>query len=1012
MVLVLQSRLSGSQGLLGWDSVMPELDWKLNFGRALAGMWQEYQGVGLTGGMAHLADLSRMIILWAINWVVPKQYVRWVWHVGMLVLGPVGVWYLGKKLWKWSENACLAASIFYLLNLATIQYFFVPYEAFSSFYGFLPWLIAVFLTYLETGTKKDLGKVALMGILATSAFYVQTLFVVYAMTIGVLSLGNLKQWKRILVGTLTVLGVNSFWLLPIVYGVINGGGQVGLAKINSVASPETALMNSAFGNWQNVTLLKGYWLEYIEWVGGSQWGRLMQSWWEWSRQGWMMWIGWGLFGVSVLGSLIGIVKRKMKWGWLAGLLLAYIMVASFSAPFGIIYQYLVDIIPLFGEMFRSVYTKWSVVLALFVSVGLGSIVASVKNKWLAGIMTSLILICCLGVVWPVFKTGIFFDKMKVELPGKYSKMFEFMKSQPKDVRVAYMPAQDMWSWKYTDWGYRGSGFLWYGIEQPTLDRAFDVWSPYNEGFYDEFSTALYGCENNSQIINSQILKLNCGEQVAQVLEKYDVRYVLLDESVIAPGQDKEILRIDETKKMMEEIGAKQVFKDGFLTVWDMGSRGDQFVSAPSSYTMADGDNSKVRKDVIYGQNGTYVQSQSSDHSPITAQGSELEGHGQVVYPFAGIMREEVKGVEYGDRVTTLRSDLVDVRASHVSPLQIQIPGWKVGDIVRVNFANNEALPAYSVNGQDGPKFLGKEKPDEGMNYLVARVSEGEEWSEYLQDARFQILDSSIKVEVAGEPMVYDFGTEGQKDITNCDVLKRGVAEKNSQIVNSQILKLGQTQYMANERGAACDYIAMKELDSRLSYLMRVQGENREGRSLKYFLYNTGSKRNDIEYLLGKGKFDQTFGLLPWSWDGYYTLNIETRSFGQRAENVIAPVEVRWFPIEQIAGARIVPIRSDLPAVESAGWDQPLRSDLRIAEVKKAGTWLYRVKVEGRGLLKLSQGYDAGWIAPPIRHVKVDGWANGWIIDHSGEITIFYWPQLLEYFGFGILGVTIWLFWRK
>ena len=128
--------------------------------------------------------------------------------------------------------------------------------------------------------------------------------------------------------------------------------------------------------------------------------------------------------------------------------------------------------------------------------------------------------------------------------------------------------------------------------------------------------------------------------------------------------------------------------------------------------------------------------------------------------------------------------------------------------------------------------------------------------------------------------------------------------------------------------------------------------------------------------------------------------------------MIAPVEVRWFPIEQIAGARIVPIRSDLPAVESAGWDQPLRSDLRIAEVKKAGTWLYRVKVEGRGLLKLSQGYDAGWIAPPIRHVKVDGWANGWIIDHSGEITIFYWPQLLEYFGFGILGVTIWLFWRK
>jgi hypothetical protein len=87
------------------------------------------------------------------------------------------------------------------------------------------------------------------------------------------------------------------------------------------------------------------------------------------------------------------------------------------------------------------------------------------------------------------------------------------------------------------------------------------------------------------------------------------------------------------------------------------------------------------------------------------------------------------------------------------------------------------------------------------------------------------------------------------------------------------------------------------------------------------------------------------------------------------------------------------------------------------EVKKTGTWLYRVKVEGSGLLKLSQGYDEGWIAPPIKHVKVDGWANGWMINgqvgsEKGEVTIFYWPQLLEYLGFGLLGVTVWVLIKK
>lgn len=208
---------------------------------------------------------------------------------------------------------------------------------------------------------------------------------------------------------------------------------------------------------------------------------------------------------------------------------------------------------------------------------------------------------------------------------------------------------------------------------------------------------------------------------------------------------------------------------------------------------------------------------------------------------------------------------------------------------------------------------------------------------------------------------------------------------------------------------------MGELDTRLSYLMRVQGENVDGRSLKYFLYNTGSKRNDVEWLLKSSStpvsqfssgshFDSTFSLLPWSSDGYYTLNIETRSFGQRAENIVKPIEVRWFPLEQIAGARIAPTRSDL-----VGFDQdlqPTRSDLRVIEVKKYGTWLYRVKVEGSGLLKLSQGYDEGWVSIGLEHVKVDGWANGWMIPTSGLATIFYWPQLLEYLGFVILGGTI------
>ena len=115
-----------------------------------------------------------------------------------------------------------------------------------------------------------------------------------------------------------------------------------------------------------------------------------------------------------------------------------------------------------------------------------------------------------------------------------------------------------------------------------------------------------------------------------------------------------------------------------------------------------------------------------------------------------------------------------------------------------------------------------------------------------------------------------------------------------------------------------------------------------------------------------------------------------------------PVEVRWIPLEQIAGAFFA----------KGGQRASHVSPLQIVNVKKIGTWLYIVETKNDGLLRLSQGYDAGWISPWLEHVKVDGWANGWMVPGSVTIVIFYWPQLLEYLGFGMLGVTIVLLLRK
>ena len=69
------------------------------------------------------------------------------------------------------------------------------------------------------------------------------------------------------------------------------------------------------------------------------------------------------------------------------------------------------------------------------------------------------------------------------------------------------------------------------------------------------------------------------------------------------------------------------------------------------------------------------------------------------------------------------------------------------------------------------------------------------------------------------------------------------------------------------------------------------------------------------------------------------------------------------------------------------------------------------KLSSGELLLLNQGYDSGWIALcglrpcPAKHVKVNNWANGWVFESQTsktpveKITLFFWPQILQYIGF-------------
>jgi hypothetical protein len=546
--------------LSGWDNLHPEFDFKLNIGRSLWVAWQEYQGLGLLAGMAHAADLPRQFILWLASLFFPTPFLRYFWTFSMLVLGPVGCFYLSRDslLTKFSATtknfAAFFSGLFYLLNLSTIQAFYTPYSAFTTMFAALPWLIwGLIRFYRRPRLSWALGLGGLL-FLASPAFHVQTNFLVFLVVYGFVSLqyllssGRLKFFHRaeiFLIGLLTLLATQAYWLLPNAYFSLTSASTTVAAAQNQVATREIALRNQEFGNLGSVALLKGFWFEYVDLGENNQFGYMMAPWRDHLSNQAVNTVGWLLF-LIVLAGVYYSLRRKMSYGlaFALSLFVGLFFLINNNPPTGWLFSTLAEQLPLFGQLFRSVFSKWSLPVSLgyslFFSVGivfLLDIFTFLEPKYTSLVTGFSLTLALLLLTAPAFAGHLIYSPLRTAIPPSYFELFEYMQQQEPATRIANFPQHTFWGWGFYDWGYRGSGFIWYGLPQAVLDRAFDVWSPYSEDYYQEVQRAVYSRDLG---------------QVEAVLEKYSASWILLDRSLQIPGtQDQSGLYLDQITSMLE-----------------------------------------------------------------------------------------------------------------------------------------------------------------------------------------------------------------------------------------------------------------------------------------------------------------------------------------------------------------------------------------------------------------------------------------------------------------------------
>jgi hypothetical protein len=526
-ILFLTNYKSGTY-LLGWDNLQTELNPALGVKRAIFSVWEEYQSFGLLAGMAHAADLIRAVFIFFLSFILPQNLIRYFYHFLMLFLGGLGMLSL-----LGGGAAAFLGALFYIFNLGTIQIFYLPFEPFSTFFAFLPWGIWSFMSLtcnVERETfKRKLFWFFVINLLGTPSFYTQQLFVVYLLILGVISLGKIlrdfstplemtgkKILKNILVAFGLIFIINSFWILPQIYFVKTSSSVVYNAKSNQLATEDVYFQNREKGTLKYFLRLEGFYYDLFD-------KNNQLLFFSWKKHFQTFYPIQYLFAFFMVLGLIIAVKQK-KWEFIFPFVLIVIVFLNATWPISLLDQ-TIRSNRFLNQIFRSPFTKFIIPYSLFASYFIfiavvfieNLIYKSIQRKTFINLFHLAIILLIFIYALPAFSGNYFSSEMKVKIPKEYFYLIDYFKKEDKNKRIALFPEYTFWGWYITRWGLNGSGFLWYGIEQPIVSRTFDVWSEKSEGYFWEIKSAI-----EAEDIN----------RFDSVLEKYDIDYLVLDYSLL------------------------------------------------------------------------------------------------------------------------------------------------------------------------------------------------------------------------------------------------------------------------------------------------------------------------------------------------------------------------------------------------------------------------------------------------------------------------------------------------
>ncbi len=1037
--------------LIGWDNIMPEFDLKLNLSRSFFSIWQEYRGLGTLDGLAHAANLMHTIYIALLSILLPDSILRYVYTHLTHIVGGVSFFFLLRKLTK-NDIAAFIGSLFYMFNLGVVQMYFAPLEVFTTHFAALPLLALLTTLALEKTNLKNLTYLFLGCLFVSPQGFVPTVFLGFGILFFFMLLIDLiknRDFKKVFFIGLVVFCANAFWLVPYTVSAVETGGDIRNSRINQFSSEEIFYRNKSFGDIESVATLKGFMIDAIE-LNPETFRNtyFMGVWKPLSESVFYLPLYLIFFIVMGIGIIQVIIKGRTQFvPYILTIIIAFIFLANNTPIAAEINGIVRSTFPLVNEAFRFPFTKFITLFtfcfAVLFTFGFSFILKrfSKFRSFIVGF--TLIIIATISL--PALQGYFTSPYLKQEVPGAYLTFFKDMQQKDVAQRVVLFPVQTFWNWQYRNWGQRGSGFSWYGLPQPIMERAFDPWSPYDEQFYNEISFAA----------NTQD-----DELFGQVLKKYDISYILLDQTILNTLSAKEI-NYDSLIKFLDRQEILTREKDyGELTLYKVNDSGKWVYSLSEATTKKVYPNYTFEKsDGIYSLSENYITASDDPN---------------VVNLFPALFSEKLQENQEFNVQSNENEFILSPKnelPQNLGGYTLRIPSMFETEFlipVKVEFDNSSnrlklspVYPVIKINGgtvaiSEEPIYVAprqisnpvavefvdtKHKINLGANnsytYLINPAINSIKFIDSNGTIEVVNLDTSI----SNPDAFYAQVPNGKIDVVSVSIPKiesptqsiNNVIEKRKYEIKEKVSALFANPYSKTYTKEGFGYVDLTAVDGsseltfympdlfhEASYILFADARHISGLPMRFYADNDTERKAEVEAVFSKD-IKETTVVIPKSSNFFrgYGFHFSVRSVGKElAASSIRNIELYPIPAGLIKGIKFV----DEETYLNSGSANP-KTNL---ESQRINTALYSIPNSKPGdFLVLSQAFDNGWQAYEVNklnwlnsrfpiffgnklenHVLVNNWANGWQTKNGGSTVLIFIPSYFQYLGLFVTTTTL------